>query len=310
MNDSDRVAAQEMKKIRRRDRLPSVFCAFPWVRPTIESFADCGTEEDRRLVSLHIGMLAGEVDVSVLDDEFSVKLAIDIPEVVREADGRSGRGLHARIYHWKFHDVNYLLKGEMPSEAVPVSEAGFFEDDLIALGTAEDFLTWIRLHERFLGEPKGYRFPVALEEKFRDFQSKNLARVKLRQKQLGLRLSGGGRSARGDPPSVPESMRNEVLKDHDYRCLFCGRGRPEFRIDVHHVFPRRLIERLDLPERLFTARENLVACCAGCNVAKSDEVSKEDVRFYLCQFARVDHANNRLVSALELLRKLQDGCVG
>lgn len=113
---------------------------------------------------------------------------------------------------------------------------------------------------------------------------------------------------RSAKPVVRASVHNEVLKDHEYSCIFDGRTRPKFPIDVHHVIPQRLIERLELPESLYTNRANLVACCEPCNVAKSDKLSKEDVRFYLSQFSgNPNHPNAVLVRYLKLIQSLQDG---
>jgi hypothetical protein len=115
-------------------------------------------------------------------------------------------------------------------------------------------------------------------------------------------------AARSSKPVVRASVHNEVLKDHEYSCIFDGRARPKFPIDVHHVIPRRLIERLELPRSLYTDRANLVACCEPCNVAKSDKLSKEDVRFYLSQFSGdPDHPNALLCRYLRLIQGLQDG---
>src|SRR5437016_10308671 len=106
--------------IKRRDKLPSVFCAFPWVRQGQGAFADCPTAEDQNLVSLYRDILNVQKDVSSCDDEYSLRLAIKIPETIRRANGKSNAGFSPIFYYWNFYDVNYLLNDSQPSEAVPI----------------------------------------------------------------------------------------------------------------------------------------------------------------------------------------------
>jgi 5-methylcytosine-specific restriction endonuclease McrA len=106
-------------------------------------------------------------------------------------------------------------------------------------------------------------------------------------------------------PQVPESVRNKVLQYHNYICFFDGRTRPEFVMHAHHVISKNLIKRLDLPERLFTARENLVCACSCCNTVKSADITQKDVRFYLTQFANSNHPNYPLLKFLDRIEKLQ-----
>ena len=269
-------------------------------------FVDCAEPEDQKLIALYQDILAGRKDVSSLDNEYGLTLAVDIPKAVLEANGTSDRLFGVACYSWRFYDINYLLKDSKPGEAVPIGDAGFSEDDLVALGKPDQYLAYVRNLEEYAGEPKGHYFPVELEKQSMEFERKHSAKVRLRQKLLGLRSPRSRGLGDTSRPAVPEGTRNEVLQFHDYCCVFDGRTRPEFPIHVHHIIPQRLIERLSLPARLFTARENLVACCSGCNIAKSDELSKADVRFYLSKFSGEFHPNNPLLPFLQRIRDLQE----
>lgn len=266
---------------------------------------DCDEPEDQRLVSLHGDLFVGKRDVSELDSEYHLVLASEVPETILQTTGHSNVGFTNVFYYWNFYDVNYLLKGSQPAEAVPIVRAGFSEDDLISLAKSDRYLSYIRLLERYAKQPHGHYFPVELEEQLMAFERKHSAGITLRRKLLELRAPRF--DIRPDNPSaqVSEKMRNEVLKYHSYSCIFDGRTRPEFPIHVHHVIPRRLIKQLSLPELLFTARENLVASCGGCNIVKSDQLSKADVLFYLSQFSVKDHPNNALLPFIERVRAFQ-----
>ena len=293
-----------MQTIKRRTKLFSIFCSFPWLREGPGAFADC--EEDRKLVALYQNILNQKADVSELDSLPSLFLAVKLPETLREATGNSNRGFSPLFYYWNVDDIVYLLEGKRPSVAVSLEVAGFSDDELTALGKSEPFLPYLRNFEKYSNRPEGYYLPREMENQFKDLERKQYSRIKLCKKLFGLRGSHANSEVKMPSQSVPEKTRNEVLGFHNYACLFDGRTRPEYSMHVHHVIPRKWIQRLSLPEHLFVARWNLVAACSGCNIAKRDEVSKADVRFYLQQFSRADHPNNSLIPLLESLRDLQE----
>ena len=288
---------EQTKLIKRRARLPSVFCAFTWVRRGSVCFVP-NDPRDQSIVALFQDIVTQRKDVSELDDECSLVLAI-APECIQGSGAK---------YYWKLYDVDYMLRGASPPpNAVPIGEAGFSENDLLALATPDRYLSYIRNMETYLDIPEGHYFPKELEKQVLDFERQFNAKAKLWQKLLQLRVPRDAFPVETACETVSPKMKNAVLQFHAYSCFFDGKTRPEVPIHVHHVLPRRLIQRLSLPERLYTARENLVACCGGCNIVKSDELSKPDIQFYLKQFADPTHPNNRLIPFLENIRNLQEG---
>jgi 5-methylcytosine-specific restriction endonuclease McrA len=295
------------KQIRRRHRLPSIFCSFPWVRhfgPGL--FADVESEEDQNLISIYQRLLAGDTDVSEIDCLYSLTLAVDIPVSIQSMTGKSGALFGVRRYGWNLYDVSYLLEDRTPSEAVPIAKAGFTKERLSRLAKNDSYLKFIRTLETYAGKNRGHYFPVELESEIRKREERLAAEGKLNRLLVDLRngptkMEGSKKASK----AVSESARNSVLQFHDYGCIFDGKTRPEVSLHVHHVIPQNLIKRLHLPERLFTARENLVCACSGCNLAKSDAVSRADVRFYLRQFESPGHPNHPLVSILQKLEELQ-----
>ncbi len=289
------------RTIQRHASLPSVFCAFAWVRTghgIFNGFADRHQEpEDWRLRSLYKDIIAGEKDVSELDDEGGLKLAIDVP-----ATSYLG---HPTFYYWKLKDVCYLLDDARPAEGVPIRQAGFCEETLLALDKCDPYLPYIRDYEKCMGRPKGYYFPVEREQNLNDFEGKLFAKFNLRQRIAGLKKPKHAARKPSSGPQVSSSMRNDVLQFHQYECFFDGRKRPKVILQVHHIFTRKMIECLGLSPRLFTARENLVASCSDCNVAKSAKLSNIDVNFCLSQFSFKTHPNHALIPHLQKLRDLQ-----
>jgi hypothetical protein len=88
---------QEIKKIRRKDRLPSIFCAFPWVRRSPNPFADVDTIEDKKLVSICQHLLTGKADISELDEVSYLALAADVPTKIVEAIRQIEPRIHPRM---------------------------------------------------------------------------------------------------------------------------------------------------------------------------------------------------------------------
>jgi 5-methylcytosine-specific restriction endonuclease McrA len=269
-------------------------------------FADCQHPEDKKWVSLFQALLKGEKDISVFDDESRLTLAADVPKSILNATGKSGVSFSQSNYYWHFYDIHFLLNNQQPTYAVPISEAGFSESDLADLAKPDHCLEYVRLLEEYSGNPKGHYFPVELEKKMIEIERRHNAKARLHEKLRTLR-NPMTKSTKNLSPQVPKKLKNIVLQFHNYTCIFDGQTRPDFPIHVHHIIPVRQIEKLSLPVYLFTARENLVACCEGCNIAKSDELSKPDIRFYLLQFNKPDHPNYPLIPLLKQIEQLQVG---
>lgn len=286
----------------RHSLLPLIFTRFDWVRVQHCGFMDCVSEEDQGLIQKCKEVLNLKKDIAELDSH-SLFLAADIPDTINEATGQSRQPYSLKIYTWKLADVEYLLKGIRPAEAIEIRRIGLSSDDLLHLASNTRYLSFIRDYEKGSLQSEGHYFPLSLEKKLRVIEDQTAAQVSFRKKLLALKRTPGPRIS--SSPQVTEKIRNKVLQYHNYACIFDGKTRPDFAIHVHHVIPRKLIERLHLPESLFTARENLVASCSGCNITKSDELNPKDIAFYISQFSSLEHPNNALVSYLRKIQELQ-----
>ena len=61
--------------------------------------------------------------------------------------------------------------------------------------------------------------------------------------------------------------KSTVCKRDDYRCQYCGRQFPEFKLSLDHVVPKSQGGKL--------AWENVVAACFRCNVAKGGRTPRQ-----------------------------------
>ena len=64
--------------------------------------------------------------------------------------------------------------------------------------------------------------------------------------------------------SIGKKKRFRVLSRSEFRCVYCGAGAPEKRIEVDHVVP--------VSKGGDDHESNLVAACLDCNVGKSDDL--------------------------------------
>lgn len=111
------------------------------------------------------------------------------------------------------------------------------------------------------------------------------------------------RAATTDP--LPPKLHAEIISGG--RCFFTGQTAEQIELQVHHIIPRRIIELLDLPRDLFTARYNLICVSAPLNIAKSAKLSKEDIAIYFERFSDPSHRNHPILYYLDLFRQSQLG---
>jgi 5-methylcytosine-specific restriction endonuclease McrA len=62
-------------------------------------------------------------------------------------------------------------------------------------------------------------------------------------------------------------VRFEVLERDGFKCVYCGCGHPDVKLEVDHVYP---ISRLSI-DREYNNPINLCVCCDVCNSGKSDK---------------------------------------
>lgn len=291
--------------VKRTTQLPAAYAAMPWVRSVHPRCCDCDAEEDQRVLESYKAILNGEKDVREFDSEHEFILAMRIPDSVKSANGSTWKDITVETLKWNVTDVVFLIEGTMPVHHPSIRDCGFSEQDLLRLANpSHSAVEYIRCLETYSGRRKGLLLSAKAQEEFIKFEKKVAAKARLFQKRD--QLTDFHRASNNTGDAVRETDRNEVFKDHDYSCLFCGKSRPEVTLNAHHVIPRSIIKKLQLDDLLYTCRWNLVCACKGCNGAKSDTLAPEDLRFLIEQIEADElKKNQKLLPHLRQFQALQ-----
>ncbi|MEI8285397.1 MAG: HNH endonuclease signature motif containing protein [bacterium] len=248
-------------------------------------------------------ILRGELDVGEFDSEFEFVLALQIPDHVESCDGTTGRSVFVEYFKWNVSDVAFLVGDNMPIHHPSISEAGFSKKDLLRLANlSHSAVDYIEGLETYAGYKKGHYLGSQGNGKLRELEKSFAAKVRLTQKRD--QLADYLRTPHKVLISISSKVRNEVLQDHDYTCIFCGKARPDVQIQAHHVIPKSIIKKLQMDEGLYTCRWNLVCACVECNQAKSDTLAIQDLRFLIKQIESGTLVKNRML--LPNLRKFEN----
>jgi hypothetical protein len=267
----------------------------PWVRNEGRwHFVDCLDPDDRQSILTLKAILRGEMDVREFDSEFVFVLALDMPEHVGTCDGTTGRSVFVEPFKWDVSDVAFLVEENRPIHHPSISEAGFSKKDLLRLAnprhSAVDYIEDLEIHA---GYKKGHYLGSGGKDRLIELEKSLAAKIRLFQKRD--QLSDYLRAPQKVDVSIGGKIRNNVLQDHEYACIFCGKARPDVALHVHHVIPRGIVKKLQLDEGLYTCRWNLVCACVECNLAKSDNLAAQDLRFFIKQIESGSLANNRML---------------
>lgn len=295
-----------MKLVKRITKLPVAYCFMPWVRHVRHrQFVDCNEPKEKELIDTLKAILRGEKDVSEFDNECEFILALKIPDDVESCDGTTERIFNVEFFKWDVPDVACLVEGFMPVGNSGISAAGFSEKELLRLAnprhSSVDFIEGLETHS---GRVKCHYLTSNGKRKLRELEKRFSAKAKLSQKrdQLADPLR--------DPQKIRNStggkIRNEILQDHNYTCIFCGRASPDVLLHVHHIIPKSIIKKLHLDEGLYTCRWNFVCACMECNLAKSDTLAPQDVKFFIekIESGKLEK-NRRLLPALKRFADLR-----
>lgn len=119
------------------------------------------------------------------------------------------------------------------------------------------------------------------------------------------KLQRTANSTRANGGAVAPSLREQILRLDKYTDFFTGVAAPHVTVDVHHIIPRWIVERLELPRELLTAPYNLITVDRQLNRVKGAHLRKEDVELYLQRFADPTHRNHPILQYLAKVKELQ-----
>lgn len=289
----------------RKKPVPVIYTELCFVRAARGLLADC--PGDISLLKQIQNIAAGQACVSELEGAYQYIIKAEFQDDIRTLTGNSGRVINWKFYHWKFWDVTTLVSGNRPTEAVALTQAGIEYQFLDSLAHPTSCLPLLSETERALtaGEYRGFTLHSNVAQQLEEHEKSLIARVKLAAMKQLEPLSRIRTLKQAADPTISATLRDEVLRRDNYRCVFCGQDASSTALEVNHIIPRSLIRKLHLEAALHTAPENLCVTCFRCNRAKSDHLAKEDIAYYTGKFSDVGHHNHGVLQHLDLIAKLQ-----
>ena len=289
----------------RKKPLPAIYTQLGFVRELGPCMiVDC-PEDLSRLQQLQ-KIVAGDACVSEIEWTHGLFVKAAIPDDVLMREGTSGTVIEWRIWWWKLWDAQHaqsLVTDRWPAEAVRLTDAGIGTDFLNLLAHPTSCLPMLRQTEVLFS--KGYELKPEIAAAIKEIEEPLIASMKLRaMKRLKLIANSGSAKAIGNP-QVPPKLRDTILRQNNYRCMFCGKNSSDAALEVHHIISRNLINKLHLDPALHVDPENLCVTCFRCNRGKSDNLTTEDIEYYRAAFSNPEHPNHNLLSYLTKISELQ-----
>jgi hypothetical protein len=267
------------------------------------------------------------------------KLAIDLPDLdAIEANMRAGKykdsaTISFDVFGWDAVDIVRILRfDEDEDETERKLRDEDFERDFVrvvdaehldrlrikSLGAPISILPFIDDWERFdallqVSDPLLRRPGRQIDRKWNLMRQEResierqeqmlfeLHRAKQRHRKLRPALN----SPRSNGGAVTPRLREQILRLDKYTDFFTGAAAPHAEVDVHHIIPRWIVERLDLPCELFAAPYNLITADRQLNRVKGAHLFKDDVELYLERFADPAHRNHPILKYLIKVKELQ-----
>lgn len=289
----------------RRKQLPAYLAELPIVR--VGTAAIGAVEEDFAFIRPYTD---GELCVSELDAPDAMTLAWQIPsseelaKSVERCRSRPNATISYTTYGWYWSDIVRFLRGIGSANYKQVVDCPDLSRAKIrALAANLSIIDFLHYAAEAAQEPS-LRPTKSEEAKIKQEEKRLFALQKLTAKQR--KLPPAGKVTRVPREfSVSSSIKNRVLANHKSCCFFSGISSLKAELHIHHIIPCRVIELLRLSRSLFTAEFNLVPMCADLNLAKSANLSPEDVALCLERFAAPSHPNHGLVKYLRLIQQMQ-----
>lgn len=302
----------------RKATIPAIYTALDFVRadrgPRI--IVDCAED----LEDLHRlqDVFKGNDCISSLERyQWTPTLFIKavLPDNILDYDGTSDETIEWRCYYWKIYDALKIIDSsiEEPAEALPLTDAGIDRDWLETLASTESCIPSLQDTEENLGEGYNENRKLTREStaRIKEFEKPIIAGIKLIEaKKKRLKPLAKSRAAKQASNtrriSMSPSDRHKILQRDEYRCIFCGQGSsPTTSLEVHHIIPCSLIDKLQLNSELNTGLFNLCTTCFDCNRGRSDHLAAGDIAFYQEKFSDPKHPNHNVLPYLMKVSELQ-----
>ena len=286
----------------RKKPLPAIYTRLRFVRKASNfTLADC--PDDLPYLQQLQRVVAGEC-LSQLERPYWLFVKAEIPDDIVTRDGTSNTNIKWRVFYWKLWDAESLVTHSKPAEAVHLADAGIDIDFLDGLAHPTSCLSM--LHQTQILLESHYELALNRAEDINKIEKPLIANLKLIELKQQLKPTANSRSSRtvGDPQVSPK-LRDNILRKNNYRCMFCGKDSSDTKLEVNHIIPRSLINKLHLHSALHTEPGNLCVTCFSCNRGKSDNLATEDIEYYRNAFSNTEHQNHGLLPYLNKILEMQ-----
>lgn len=292
----------------RKKPIPVIYTQLGFVRASSACIlADCA--DDLPFLQKLQRVAAGDHCVSELEaePEHELIVKVEFPDDILTRDGSTGDVVTWRQYFWKIWDAESYVTRSRPAEAVNATNAGIDTDFLRLLAHPTSCLPWLRKTEQAFasGAQKGYQLRSETATAIDQSEKPLIARIELAAMKQLKPVANAKSSKTANDPQVTPTLRDAILRRDKYRCIFCGRDSSATALEVNHIIPRSLINKLHLDSALHSASENLCVTCFDCNRGKSDHLATEDIAYYRNAFSNPEHPNHTLRLYLVKISELQ-----
>jgi hypothetical protein len=231
--------------------------------------------------------------------------AVDVVRILRfdEDEDETERKLRDEDFERDFVrvvDAEHLDRLRIKSLGAPISILPFIDDweRFDSLSQVSDpLLRGSRQIDRKWNLTRQERESIEREERMLFELHRAEQRHRKLRRAVNSSLANGG--------AVTPRLREQILRLDKYTDFFTGAAAPHVEVDVHHIIPRWIIERLDLPRELLTAPYNLITVDSQLNRVKGAHLLKDDVELYLQRFADPTHRNHPILQYLAKVKELQ-----
>ena len=296
----------------RKSPIPAIYTLLDFVRaPAPCLLADC--PYDLSLLNKLKRVAAGHACISELesldirDSQNTLIVKAEFPDDILMRTGTTDEPLHWRLFQWKLWDAETLVTNSQPAESVHLANARITTDFLDSLAHPTSCLPMLRKTEKVfeMGRSKGYQLTPEVAAKIEVIEKPLIARIELASmKQLKSKKRSARPKASSDSQVSPK-LRDSILRKDNYRCIFCGQNSTVTSLEVNHIIPRSLINKLNLDLALHDSSTNLCVTCFNCNRGKSDHLATEDIEYYQSLFSDSTHPNHGILVYLAKIAELQ-----
>ena len=283
----------------RNKPIPVIYTKLKFVR---ESARCCFRDapEDVMFLKKVQNIAAGHACISTLEASYQFIIKAELPDNILEYTGITGDAITWKMYHWKLWDVESLITEIEPAEAVQLENAGINSCHLESLAHAASCLPFLREAERLFNtnNQQGYALRSETASQLSQKEKSLIADIKLKKMKEFSPPFDPISMKQPNYSTISSKSREKILCRDNNRCLFCGQDASESPLEVDHIIPRSLINKLDMDPSLHTAPVNLCSVCIKCNRKKKDHLTQEDISFYSETFSDPQHPNYYILGYL------------